>query len=79
VDINFIFTKGLNLNHELLDTNRIFQIVEKIKQIAKAQLENGSKDIDYLQLVQFLQNNENVLINQDGFQDEFREPEAQDD
>jgi 5,10-methenyltetrahydromethanopterin hydrogenase len=28
--------------------------VEKIKQIAKAQMENGSKDIDYLQLVQFL-------------------------
>ena len=56
VAINFIFSKGMNLSNDLLDINRIYQIIEKIKQLARAQIDSGSNDIDYLQLVDFLKN-----------------------
>jgi len=56
VAINFIFSKGMNLSNDLLDINRIYQIIEKIKQLARAQIDSGSNDIDYLQLVEFLKN-----------------------
>ena len=35
VSINFLFAKGSSLSQNLLDTNRIYQIVEKIKELAR--------------------------------------------
>jgi hypothetical protein len=42
VAINFIFSKGKNLDNGLIDINRIYQIIEKIKQIARAQIDSDS-------------------------------------
>jgi len=35
VDINFLFSQGKGLTECLIDSRRVFQIVEKIKELAK--------------------------------------------
>lgn len=54
VNINFLFSKGLGLTEGLIDGNRLYQLVEKIKELAREQLRTGSKDIDYGKIVDFL-------------------------
>ena len=58
VSINFLFAKGGSLSQNLLDPNRIYQIVEKIKELARQQLANGNNDINFDELVAFLANKE---------------------
>ena len=58
VSINFLFAKGGSLSQNLLDPNRIYQIVEKIKELARQQVANGNKDINFDELVAFLANKE---------------------
>lgn len=54
VDINFLFAKGQKLSQNLIDINRVHQIMLKIKELARNQALEGSKNIDYQQLVVFL-------------------------
>jgi len=42
-----LFAKGGSLSQNLLDANRIYQIVEKIKELARQQVANGNKDINF--------------------------------
>ena len=35
VNINFLFSKGLGLTEGLIDGNRLYQLVEKIKELAR--------------------------------------------
>ena len=79
VAINFIFSQGKKLNEGLIDVNRIYQIVEKIKQLARAQIDSGSKDIDYMQLVEFLKNKDLGFVENATVDDPFQEPEQEDD
>lgn len=54
IDINFLFAKGQKLQRHLIDQERLFKIMTKIKDLAKKQLEGGSKEIDYKEIVRFL-------------------------
>ena len=54
VDINFLFAKGYDLSESLIDMNRVYLVVLKIKELARKQAIEGSKDINYDELVQFL-------------------------
>lgn len=55
VDINFLFAKGGDLRSSLIDLNRVFLVVDRIKVLARQQAEEGSKDINYQELVTFIQ------------------------
>ena len=54
VDINFLFAKGYDLGSSLIDMNRVYLVVTKIKELARQQAIENSKDINYEKLVQFL-------------------------
>ena len=56
VDINFLFSQGDGLNEGLIDDARVFKIVEKIKELARNQVD--SKEINYQELVAYLQKSE---------------------
>ena len=43
VDINFIFYKGSNLGLGLIDQDRLYSIMNKLKELAFKQLQQGSK------------------------------------
>lgn len=55
VDTNFLFNKGESLTSGLIDSDRIFLIMNKLKELAHRQLETGSKEIDYQEVVEFIQ------------------------
>jgi hypothetical protein len=55
VETNFLFNKGVNLATGLIDSDRLFLIMNKLKDLARKQLETGSKEIDYNEVVQFIQ------------------------
>lgn len=38
----------------MIDQERLFKIMTKIKDLAKKQLEGGNKEIDYKEIVRFL-------------------------
>lgn len=75
VDINFLFTKGRRLNDGLIDPRRVHQIVAKIKDLARDQVEKGSKDINYMELVDFLRNKDLGFVAGTEGDDAFAEPE----
>lgn len=54
VDINFLFAKGYELSDSLIDLNRVYLVVNKIKELARLQALEGSKDINYDELVLFM-------------------------
>lgn len=54
MDVNFLFSKGEGLFNELIDANRVQQVIGKIKDQAKEQEEDNSKDINYSEIVEFL-------------------------
>jgi predicted GNAT superfamily acetyltransferase len=54
VNINFLFAKGYNLVDSLIDMNRVYLVVNKIKELARQQAISGSKDINYDELVVYL-------------------------
>ena len=54
VDINFVFAKGQGLTEGLIDCDRVYHIVLKIKEVAKQQLSSNSRDIDYELIVSYL-------------------------
>ena len=66
VDINFLFAKGYKLVDNLIDMNRVYLIVDKIKQLARQQAIEGSKDINYDALVLYLRE-----IDEDQHKDEI--------
>ena len=55
VDINFLFAKGYGLVDSLIDMNRVYLVMLKIKELARQQAVEGSKDINYDYLVNYLQ------------------------
>ena len=55
VNINFLFAKGFSLVESLIDMSRVYLVMGKIKELARQQAVQGSKDIDYDQLVAYLQ------------------------
>lgn len=62
VAINFLFTKGSGLSEGLIDIDRVYGIVEKIKEIARDQITQGSRDINFEELVEFLQTRDSDFI-----------------
>jgi len=54
VDTNFIFNQGVNLATGLIDLDRLYTVMNKIKELAYKQLSNGSKEIDYKEIVKFV-------------------------
>jgi len=54
VDTNFIFNQGVNLATGLIDLDRLYTVMNKIKELAYKQLSNGSKEIDYQEIVKFV-------------------------
>lgn len=75
VDINFLFTKGNRLSEGLIDPKRVHQIVGKIKELAREQVQKGSKDINYMELVEFLKNKDLGFVGRAEGNDAFVEPE----
>jgi hypothetical protein len=56
LDVNFLFNKGEKLRHGLIDQNRLYKIMLKIKEIAQKQIkERGSRQIDYTAIVKYLE------------------------
>jgi hypothetical protein len=47
VETNFIFKKGTDLSSGLIDPNRLFTVMNKLKELAYKQVQLGSKEIDY--------------------------------
>ena len=54
VNVNFLFQKGESLYDELIDANRLQQVVQKIKEQAKEKEEDENKDINVAQIADFL-------------------------
>ena len=65
VDINFIFNKGTSLACGLINQDRLYRIMNKLKELAMKQLENGSKEIDYKEIVEYVKSEDGI------FSDEF--------
>ena len=65
VDINFIFNKGTNLASGLINQDRLYRIMNKLKELAMKQLESGSKEIDYKEIVEYVKSEDGI------FADEF--------
>lgn len=75
VDINFLFAKGRGLSDALIDQKRVHQIVLKIKELARDQIDNGSKDINYMELVEFLKSKDLGFMGRADGNSAFAEPE----
>lgn len=58
VDVNFIFNKGVSLTQGLLDPDRIYSVMNKLKELAYKQLQSGSDKINYADIVNYLRNTE---------------------
>ena len=61
VDINFIFNKGASLATGLIDDTRLFSVMTKLKELAYKQLESGSTQINYKEIVEYVRDNEGVF------------------
>ena len=61
VDINFIFNKGASLATGLIDDTRLFSVMTKLKELAYKQLESGSTQINYREIVEYVRDNEGVF------------------
>ena len=61
VDINFIFNKGARLANGLIDDQRLFSVMTKLKQLAYKQLENGQTEINYKEIVEYVKDKEGVF------------------
>jgi hypothetical protein len=59
-----LFAKGEQLKHGLIDPNRLFNIMTKIKELASGQLERGSREIDYNEIVKYLQDKDAGFLNE---------------
>ena len=64
VDVNFIFNKGVGLTQGLLDPDRIYSVMNKLKELAYKQLQSGSDKINYKDIVQYLQNTEGFFADE---------------
>jgi hypothetical protein len=60
------------LSEGLIDSKKLHQVMDKIKQLAKEQLASGSKEIDYSKLIEFLKDKELGFV--DDRRDSFEEP-----
>lgn len=54
ISINFLFKKGEDLRHGLIDPKKAFKVMMKIKEIATLHIDQGIKEIDYNEIVRFL-------------------------
>lgn len=61
VDINFIFNKGSNLATGLIDQDRLYSVMNKLKDLALKQLQKGSKEIDYKAIVEYVKNEQGIF------------------
>jgi len=61
VDINFLFNKGQKLTQGLIDQDRLYNIMTKLKDLAYRQLQQGSKEIDYKEIVKYVKSREGVF------------------
>jgi uncharacterized protein (UPF0303 family) len=57
ISVNFLFSEGSRLRFSLIDEAKAFKIVSKIKEVASAsqQAEHRRRDIDYNEIVRFVQ------------------------
>lgn len=55
VETNFLFNKGTRLTNGLIDPDRLWTVMNKLKELARHQLEMGSNEIDYQAIVKFVQ------------------------
>ena len=58
VDVNFIFNKGTSLARGLIDQDRIYSVMNKLKELAYKQLQGGSNQINYREIVEYLGDSE---------------------
>eukprot|EP00347_Sterkiella_histriomuscorum_P021712 403333026 len=67
IEINFLFNKGDSLRFGLIDQHKAYKLMMKIKEVANIQVERGNKQIDYNEIVKFLQEEE-LYENEKGLQ-----------
>ena len=68
LDVNFVFNKGEKLRYSLIDQNRLYRIMLKIKEVAHKQIQDsGSKQIDYTEIVSFLEEEDELLSKNDDY------------
>ena len=73
LDVNFLFNKGDKLRYSLIDENRLYRIMLKIKEVAQKQIQDkGSKQIDYIEIVSYLEE-EDQLLKKGSDYEEFQE------
>ena len=66
VDINFIFNKGTHLTSGLINQDRLYRIMNKLKELAMKQLESGSKEIDYKEIVEYVKSEDGIFADEFG-------------
>ena len=64
VDVNFIFNKGTGLARGLIDQDRIFSVMNKLKELAYKQLQSGSNQINYREIVEYLRDSEGFFADE---------------
>lgn len=64
VDVNFIFNKGTGLTSGLIDPDRIFSVMNKLKELAYKQLQSGSNQINYAEIVAYLKDSEGFFADE---------------
>ena len=64
VDVNFIFNKGTSLARGLIDQDRIFSVMNKLKELAYKQLQSGSNQINYREIVEYLRDSEGIFADE---------------
>ena len=64
VDVNFIFNKGTSLARGLIDQDRIFSVMNKLKELAYKQLQSGSNQINYREIVEYLRSSEGFFADE---------------
>ena len=64
VDVNFIFNKGTGLASGLIDCDRIYSVMNKLKELAYKQLQSGSDKINYSEIVNYLRDTEGFFADE---------------
>lgn len=64
VDVNFIFNKGTSLTSGLIDPDRLFSVMNKLKELAYKQLQSGSNQINYAEIVAYLRQSEGFFADE---------------
>lgn len=76
VDVNFLFNKGTGLARGLINEERLYDIMTKLKELAIKQLEQGSKEINYGEIVAYVKSQESIFCDEFQTQERTIEKEA---